>query len=98
MARELGGKRCAMFIAAAATAVAPISLGASALFQYVSFDYLWFVLLAYFVYSAYPVRRSSMVARYRSCHRARDRNKVHRDFLRRGISYAELSPLHFGYT
>ena len=49
MARELGGKRYAMFVAAAATAVAPISLGASALFQYVSFDYLWFVLLAYFV-------------------------------------------------
>ena len=49
MARELGGKRSAMFIAAAATAIAPISLGASALFQYVSFDYLWFVLLAYFV-------------------------------------------------
>ena len=49
MARELGGKSCAMFIAAAATAIAPISLGASSLFQYVSFDYLWFVLLAYFV-------------------------------------------------
>jgi dolichyl-phosphate-mannose-protein mannosyltransferase len=49
MARELGGKRAAMFIAAAATAIAPISIGASALFQYVSFDYLWFVLLAYFV-------------------------------------------------
>ncbi len=49
MARELGGKRGAMFIAAGATAIAPISIGASALFQYVSFDYLWFVLLAYFV-------------------------------------------------
>lgn len=49
MARELGGKRSAMFMAAAATAIAPISIGASALFQYVSFDYLWFVLLAYFV-------------------------------------------------
>ncbi len=49
MARELGGKSSAMFIAAAATAVTPISLGASSLFQYVSFDYLWFVLLAYFV-------------------------------------------------
>lgn len=49
MARELGGKRASMFIAAAATAIAPISIGASSLFQYVSFDYLWFVLLAYFV-------------------------------------------------
>ncbi len=49
IARELGGKRAAMFIAAGATAIAPISIGASALFQYVSFDYLWFVLLAYFM-------------------------------------------------
>ena len=49
IARELGGKRAAMFIAAGATAVAPISIGASALFQYVSFDYLWFVLLSYFI-------------------------------------------------
>ncbi len=49
IARELGGHRAAMFLAAAATAIAPISLGASSLFQYVSFDYLWFVLTAYFV-------------------------------------------------
>ena len=49
IARELGGKRNAMFIAAGATAIAPVSIDASALFQYVSFDYLWFVLLAYFV-------------------------------------------------
>jgi dolichyl-phosphate-mannose-protein mannosyltransferase len=47
--RELGGNRAAIFIAAGATAIAPISIGASALFQYVSFDYLWFVLLAYFI-------------------------------------------------
>ena len=49
IARELGGRRGVIFIAAAATAIAPISIGASALFQYVSFDYLWFVLLAYFI-------------------------------------------------
>jgi hypothetical protein len=49
IARELGGKRGAMFVTAGATAIAPISIGASALFQYVSFDYLWFVLLAYFI-------------------------------------------------
>jgi 4-amino-4-deoxy-L-arabinose transferase-like glycosyltransferase len=29
--------------------LAPISLAASSLFQYVSFDFLWFVLMAYFV-------------------------------------------------
>jgi hypothetical protein len=49
MARRLGGGRPAMFIAAAATAIAPMSIGASALFQYVSFDDLWVVLMAYFV-------------------------------------------------
>jgi 4-amino-4-deoxy-L-arabinose transferase-like glycosyltransferase len=49
IACRLGGNRAAMFIAAAAAAIAPISIAASALFQYVSFDYLWFVLMAYVV-------------------------------------------------
>jgi hypothetical protein len=49
MARRLGGGRAAMFVAAIAAMLAPISLSASSLFQYVSFDFLWFVLLAYFV-------------------------------------------------
>jgi hypothetical protein len=49
LAREFRGKGLAMFVAAGATTIAPISLAASSLFQYVSFDYLWFVLLSYFV-------------------------------------------------
>jgi hypothetical protein len=49
IARRLGGKTAAPVIAAVAVAIAPISLAASALFQYVAFDYLWFVLLAYCV-------------------------------------------------
>jgi MFS family permease len=49
MARRLGAGRGGMLIAAFATAIAPIALAASALMQYVSFDYLWFVLMAYFV-------------------------------------------------
>jgi len=49
MARRLGGGRVAMVVAAIAAMLAPISLSASSLFQYVSFDFLWFVLLAYFV-------------------------------------------------
>jgi 4-amino-4-deoxy-L-arabinose transferase-like glycosyltransferase len=49
MARRLGGGRTAMVVAAGATAVAPISIAASALFQYVSFDDLWVVLMAYLV-------------------------------------------------
>jgi len=47
MARELGGQRLAQVVATLATAIAPLSLGQSALFQYVSFDYLWWILIAY---------------------------------------------------
>jgi hypothetical protein len=49
MARRFGGSRAAMILAAVAAMLAPISLSASSLFQYVSFDFLWFVLLAYCV-------------------------------------------------
>lgn len=47
MARELGGGRWAQVVAALATAIAPVSLGGGALFQYVTFDYLWWVAIAY---------------------------------------------------
>jgi 4-amino-4-deoxy-L-arabinose transferase-like glycosyltransferase len=49
MARELGGGRTAQMVAALATAIAPVSIAAGALFQYVSFDYLWWVLAAWFL-------------------------------------------------
>ena len=49
MARELGGGRGAQIVAALAVAVSPISMSASHLFQYVSFDLLWGVLALYFV-------------------------------------------------
>jgi 4-amino-4-deoxy-L-arabinose transferase-like glycosyltransferase len=47
MARELGGTRWAQVVAAAAGL--PFCLGGGALMQYVSFDYLFWVLTAYFV-------------------------------------------------
>ena len=47
MARELGGKRVAQLLAA--TAAVPFCLAGGALMQYVSFDYLCWVLAAYFV-------------------------------------------------
>lgn len=47
--RELGGTRLAQIVTALAVALAPISLIQGALFQYVSFDYLWWVSIAYFV-------------------------------------------------
>lgn len=47
MARELGGQRFAQITAALAAGIAPISLLQGALFQYVSFDYLWWVVVTY---------------------------------------------------
>ncbi len=49
MARELGGGRGAQVVAALAVAVSPISMSAGHLFQYVSFDLLWWVVAVYFV-------------------------------------------------
>lgn len=47
MARELGGGRHTQLLAAAAAGIAPISLTQGAVFQYVSFDYLWGVTVTY---------------------------------------------------
>jgi 4-amino-4-deoxy-L-arabinose transferase-like glycosyltransferase len=49
MARELGGGRLAQITAALATALAPLALFEGTEFQYTTFDYLWWVLTAYFV-------------------------------------------------
>ena len=47
MAREIGGRREAQVVAA--VAAIPFCLAGGALMQYVSFDYLFWVLIAYFV-------------------------------------------------
>jgi len=47
IARELGGKRHIQLLAAVAAGIAPVSLIQGAVFQYVSFDYLWGVTVAY---------------------------------------------------
>jgi hypothetical protein len=49
MARELGGNRRTQVIAAVAASIAPFALVQGALVQYVTFDFLWCVLLAYLV-------------------------------------------------
>jgi len=49
IAKELGGGRREQILAAVATGIAPVSLAQGAVFQYVSFDYLWGVLLTYFL-------------------------------------------------
>ncbi|MEO8051699.1 MAG: glycosyltransferase family 39 protein [Acidobacteriota bacterium] len=48
IARELGGNTRAQVAAAVAVALAPVSILWGALFQYTTFDYLWWVLAAYF--------------------------------------------------
>lgn len=47
MAKALGGGRRAQIVTAVAAAIAPMSVIMSVLFQYISFDYLWWVLIAY---------------------------------------------------
>lgn len=47
MARELGGKRHIQLLAAVAAGISPVSLSQGAVFQYVSFDYLWGVTVTY---------------------------------------------------
>lgn len=49
MARELGGRRLAQVVAALAVAIAPLVMFEGTEFQYSSFDYLWWVLIAYLV-------------------------------------------------
>jgi len=49
MARELGGGRLAQLTAALAIMLSPLPLFEGTEFQYTTFDYLWWVLIAYFV-------------------------------------------------
>jgi 4-amino-4-deoxy-L-arabinose transferase-like glycosyltransferase len=47
--RELGGSRLAQIVGALAAAISPSTLNQGSMLMYVSFDYLWWVLIAYFV-------------------------------------------------
>jgi hypothetical protein len=49
MAQELGGRRLAQITAAISVALAPLSMFEGTEFQYTTFDYLWWVLISYFV-------------------------------------------------
>jgi len=49
MARELGGRTLAQIAAALAVALSPLPLFEGTEFQYSSFDYIWWVLAAYFI-------------------------------------------------
>ena len=49
IAKELGGPRHIQLLAASAVGIAPFSLVQGAVFQYVSFDYLWGVSATYFL-------------------------------------------------
>lgn len=48
MTHELGGRRLAQVTATLAVALSPLPLFQGTEFQYTSFDYLWWVLIAYF--------------------------------------------------
>ena len=49
MARDMGGKRSAQIMAAIAVFITPMSLMGGTLIMYFTFDYLWWVLTAFFV-------------------------------------------------
>jgi 4-amino-4-deoxy-L-arabinose transferase-like glycosyltransferase len=49
MARELGGNRRTQIVAAVAAAIGPFALILGSQIQYVTFDFLWSVLIAYLV-------------------------------------------------
>ena len=48
MARDMGGRRPAQILAALAAAISPVALTTGMLIQYMSFDYLWWVAVAFF--------------------------------------------------
>jgi 4-amino-4-deoxy-L-arabinose transferase-like glycosyltransferase len=48
MARDMGGKRGAQAMAAIAAFIAPVALMAGTLIQYMAFDYVWWVMVAFF--------------------------------------------------
>src|SRR5512133_2464218 len=49
IARDMGGKRNAQLMAAFATFITRVSLQGGTLIMYFSFDYLWWVLVAFFI-------------------------------------------------
>ena len=49
MARDMGGNRSAQVMSAIAAFIAPVALMAGTLIQYMAFDYLWWVVIAFFV-------------------------------------------------
>ena len=48
MARDMGGRRGAQILAALAAVISPVALTTGMLIQYMSFDYLWWVVVAFF--------------------------------------------------
>lgn len=48
MARDMGGRRGAQAMAAIAAFIAPVALTAGTLIQYMAFDYVWWVMVAFF--------------------------------------------------
>ena len=49
IARNLGGMRLAQILAALAVAIAPVALFGGVMLSYFAFDYVWWVLVAFFV-------------------------------------------------
>ena len=48
MAKDMGGNRTAQVVAALAVFISPLAMTCGTLIQYMSFDYLWWVVIAFF--------------------------------------------------
>ena len=70
MAKELGGGRLAQITAALGVALSPLPLFEGTEFQYTTFDYLWWVLIAYFTIRLLKIGESALVAGHRRSNRA----------------------------
>ena len=77
MAKELGGARKAQIFAAFGTGIGVFTLIQGALFQYVAFDFLWVVLLAYFTIRLLKSDDFALVAGDRHSHWLRHDDALH---------------------
>ena len=77
MVRDLGGRRWAQILGALAVATTPNSIIQGGLFQYETFDYFCWVLLAFMVVRLLKIRKSALVAGDRRGHRPGDDDQIH---------------------
>ncbi len=83
MARDLGGGRLAQFATALAVALSPLPIFEATEFQYTSYAFLWWVLVAWFTIRLLKTENPTLLAGNRCCFGPRAADQVlHRLFHR----------------